>query len=74
MEEKKPALKTIWYFVGLILIVMGGLVLLSGLIQLISPSQQQTVLAETYPAIWWGGLMLVTGLIYFISNKNKVVE
>ena len=74
MEEKKPALKTIWYFVGLILIVMGGLVFLSGLMQWISPAQQQTVLAETYPAIWWGGLMLVTGLIYFISNKNKVVE
>ena len=74
MDEKKPALKTIWYFVGLILIVMGFLVFLSGLIELFSPIKQQTTLGEIYPAIWWGGLMFVTGLIYFFSNKNKVVE
>ena len=73
MAENKPELKTIWYFVGLILIVMGGLVLLSGIVQLFSP-EQPTVLAETYPAIWWGAIMLVVGFIYYISNRKKVVE
>ena len=73
MEQNKPELKTIWYFVGLILIAMGGLVLLSGIVQLFSPVQQ-TVLAETYPAIWWGAIMLVIGIIYFITNRKKVVE
>jgi len=74
MEEKKPVLKTIWYFVGLVLMVMGSLVFLSGLIEFISPTKHQTILAEIYPAIWWGALMIVIGFIYFLTNKNKVVE
>jgi len=74
MENKSSELKTIWYFVGIILIIMGGLVFLSGIVQFIAPPLKSTVLAETYPAIWWGALMVVVGLIYFLTNRNKVVE
>lgn len=74
MVEKATGLKTIWFFVGIVLLIMGGLVFLSGIINLINPPMKKTVLFELHPAIWWGGLMMVMGLIYLLTNKNKVVE
>lgn len=67
-------MKPIWYFVGLILLVIGAILLLTGLYLLISPAETNSVLGELYPNIWWGGLMIVVGLIYVIKNKNVVVE
>ena len=74
MKNKKTGLKTIWYFVGLMLLSMGLLVFISGLVQLVSPPDTTSVLAELYPSLWWGGLMIAVGFIYFITNKNKIVE
>jgi len=74
MTNKKTGLKTIWYFVGLVLMSMGTLVLISGIIQLIYPPDNGSVLAELHPSLWWGGIMVVVGLIYFVTNKNKIVE
>lgn len=74
MAEKITGLKTIWYFVGIVLLLMGALVFISGILHLINPPLKQTVLSELHPALWWGGLMMIMGLIYLISNKNKVVE
>jgi len=74
MSEIKRDLKTIWYLVGIVLTVMGGLVLLAGIIDAFSASAAKTVLAETYPGIWWGAIMTATGLIFLISNKGKVVR
>ena len=74
MTDEKMGLKTIWYFVGLVLMSMGVLVFISGIIQLISPTDNGSVLAELHPSLWWGGLMIVIGFIYYITNKNKIVE
>ncbi|MFA7228588.1 MAG: hypothetical protein WC061_06085 [Melioribacteraceae bacterium] len=71
MSEAK--MKPIWFFVGLILIVMGGIIFLSGIYQLIYPPEVKTVLAETHPAIWWGALMfLFGGILYFKTRKETV--
>jgi hypothetical protein len=74
MVNKTSELKTIWYFVGIILMIMGGLVFLSGIVQFIAPPLTHTILAEIHPAIWWGALMIIVGLVYFLTNKNKVVD
>jgi hypothetical protein len=74
MVEKTSGLKTIWFFVGIVLLAMGALVFLSGMIFLLNPPAKQPILSELHPALWWGGLMIVMGLIYLIGNKNKVVE
>ena len=74
MPEKKEGLKTIWYFVGIVLTVLGALVLLAGMIELFDSSPPKTVLAHLYPGIWWGGIMVFTGLIFLIRNKGKVVK
>ena len=54
-------MKSIWYFVGLILLVMGGIILLSGIGLLIYPPETKTVLSEIHPNLWWGGIMCVFG-------------
>ncbi len=73
MTERAEDLKTIWYFVGIVLTSMGVLVFMAGMIELISPAPGKTVLADLYPGIWWGGIMVIAGLIFLLKNKGKVV-
>jgi hypothetical protein len=63
--------KSIWYFVGLILLVMGGIVFLSGVYQLINPPEVRTVLAETQPNLWWGAFMILFGGILFFKVRKQ---
>lgn len=69
MPEHK--MKPIWYFVGLILMVMGGLIFLSGLYQLISPPTVKTVLAEIHPNLWWGTLMFAFGGVMYLKTRKQ---
>lgn len=67
-------MKPIWYFVGLILLVMGFLIFANGIYLLINPPLIKTVLSETHPSIWWGLIMVAFGGLLFMKNKNKTVE
>jgi hypothetical protein len=67
-----PAMKSIWYFVGLVLLAMGGLVFVAGLIDFMNKTGGETVLAHTYPAIWWGGIMVAAGLVFYLKHRNAV--
>ncbi|NMB76057.1 MAG: hypothetical protein GYA21_13130 [Myxococcales bacterium] len=63
MSEQTPNAEPlpIWFFVGLILLVYGLIVLIGGLL----PQDRPTVLMELRPALWWGGLMMLTGAAFF---------
>jgi len=74
MSRKTEGRKTIWYFVGIVLMVMGGPVFLAGIIDSFHTNSAETVLAQFYPGIWWGGIMFLTGLIFLLTNKNEVVN
>jgi hypothetical protein len=52
----------VWFFVGVILLMYGVLILGAGIYQLAHPPA--TVLAELHPAIWWGALLTVIGAVY----------
>ncbi len=67
-------MKPIWYFVGLLLLVMGSLLLISGLYQLIRPPSHPPVLAELHPAVWWGALLMAAGLIFLLTTRRGRVE
>jgi FtsH-binding integral membrane protein len=67
----EPQVKSIWYFVGLILLVMGGIVFCSGLYQLVNPPTVKTVLSETHPNIWWGALMVIFGGVLFLKVRKQ---
>lgn len=66
-------MKPIWFFVGMILLVMGLIILASGIYSLAYPPVNKTILSEHYPDIWWGCLMSIVGLIYVLANKGKKV-
>jgi len=67
-------MRPIWFFVGLLLLVIGAIVTLNGLYLLFQPSPGKTVLAELHPSIWWGGIMLAGGLTFYLANRKKTVE
>lgn len=71
MSENK--MKPIWYFVGLILLVMGSIIFLSGIYNVINPTEIRTVLAETHPDIWWGAVMIIFGGIMFFKTRKQTV-
>ena len=70
MPEKKHFIP-IWFFIGLLLSVYGGLILGSGIYELISPPVlpaqsgiERNVMAHLHAAIWWGAVLLGLGAIY----------
>ena len=67
-------MKPIWYFVGLVLVTMGGLILLDGIYNLLTGNFHQTVLAHLHPEIWWSALMVVVGVVFLILSRNMIVE
>ena len=67
-------MKPIWYFVGLILLTMGGIIFLSGIYLLIDPPAVKTVLSETHPDIWWGAVMILFGLLLYLKNRKVIIN
>jgi hypothetical protein len=71
MAMPEGRMRSIWYFVGLMLLVAGGLVLAAGLGDLFSPPGRSTVLAETHPAVWWSAVMIVAGGLFLYYNRDS---
>ncbi len=71
MTEKHKIIP-VWFFVGVLFLVYGVLILLSGLAEWSHPPA--TVLANLHAPVWWGGLMIVLGILYcgkFRPRGNK---
>jgi hypothetical protein len=66
-------MKPIWYFVGLLLLAMGVIVLSSGIYAMFYPPAEQRVLSQLHPDIWWGVVMVVGGGIFTLANRKKTV-
>lgn len=65
-------MKNIWYFTGLLLLLTGLVIFVSGIYYF--NEKPTTVLGDTHPSLWWGGIIIVCGALMFVVNKNKVVE
>ena len=72
--ENEKGMRSIWFFVGLIMLTIGILVFLAGIYELINPTIQDIKLINLHTNIWWGALIAITGLIYIVKNKNKYVD
>jgi len=68
MSEKHHIIP-VWFFVGLLLLIYGFLILISGLMEWSHPPN--TVLSELHAPVWWGALLLVLGLIYCVTYYPK---
>jgi hypothetical protein len=55
---------SIWYLIGLLILVYGVLILGEGIADLIRPPAHPLVLAQLHMSIWWGAMMILLGAIY----------
>ena len=65
----RRGLVSIWFFVGVLLVIYGLLILGAGVYQYINPPAQPLVLAEYHAGIWWGILLLVLGAFYSVKFR-----
>ena len=71
MSEKRHIVP-VWFFVGLLLLIYGCLILATGLAEWSNPPQ--TILAELHAPVWWGGLLVALGGVYcyfFAPRRQK---
>jgi len=74
MENEQKGMKPIWYFVGIVLSLMGFVITLSGLYYVFYPSQSHTVLRNLHPDLWWGIVMMISGAIFWYKTKDTTVK
>jgi hypothetical protein len=57
---------SIWFFIGISLLINGVLILGAGLYEYSHPPapEVQVVLFNLHASVWWGGLLTLVGAIY----------
>lgn len=60
--SEKHQIVPVWFFVGVLLLVYGILIFISGLAEW--SHLPNTVLAEKHAPVWWGALLIVLGSVY----------
>jgi len=57
---------SIWFFIGISLLVNGILILGAGVWEIVHPPAAPVVLFDLHANVWWGGVLLAGGLFYCI--------
>jgi len=57
---------SIWFFIGLILLVYGGIIVVA---TLVTPAPPGVVLTEVHAGVWWGGFLFLVGLFYVVRFR-----
>ena len=65
----RPGMLSIWFFIGLLLLAYGILILGAGIYEYMSPPEHPLILAELHAGIWWGVLLIVMGLLYTVKFR-----
>ena len=55
---------SIWFFIGLSLLVNGILITGAGVWEVFRPPANPVVLFHLHANVWWGGALLLVGLFY----------
>jgi uncharacterized membrane protein HdeD (DUF308 family) len=74
MNSEVKGMRSIWFFVGVILLVIGIITFIAGIYDLMFPVIRNIRLACLHTNIWWGILVAITGVIYIVRNKNKYIN
>jgi uncharacterized protein with PQ loop repeat len=67
----RPGMVSIWFFIGVLLLVYGLLITGAGIYNLFYPPAHPVVLANLHAGIWWGGLLIAMGAFYTIKFAPK---
>ena len=62
---------SIWFFVGVSLLVNGVLILGAGLWEFIHPPANPVVLFQYHANVWWGAVLLMLGIFYSLRFSPK---
>lgn len=57
---------SIWFFIGMSLLVNGVLIFGSGIYEYVHPPANPVVLFNVHASIWWGALLAVLGAVYCV--------
>lgn len=68
MSEKHHIIP-VWFFVGILLLVYGCMIFVSGLTEWSNSSN--TVLAELHAPVWWGALLIILGSVYCVLFRPR---
>ena len=68
MSEKHHIIP-VWFFVGVLLLVYGVMIFISGLAEW--SHLPDTVLAERHAPVWWGMLLIVLGSAYVLMFRPR---
>jgi hypothetical protein len=64
----KMKMLPVWFWVGIVLIVYGIIIIGCGIYYLFHPSN--TALSHLHPSLWWGGIMFGGGIILLLIGKR----
>ena len=62
---------SIWFFIGLSLLVNGILITGAGLYEFAVPPAHQVVLYNLHASVWWGTILAAIGLFYCLKFAPK---
>jgi len=66
----RPGMLSIWFFIGVLLLTYGILILGAGVYDWMNPPAVQSVkLADLHAGVWWGALLIVLGAIYTVKFR-----
>ncbi len=61
---------TIWFFIGVVLVIYGGLIFGYGVFEWLTGTYPPGVqLTEFHTPVWWGGVLGVLGVIYVVKFR-----
>lgn len=71
MTEQQQGVIPIWFFVGIIMLIYGILICVTGITEISNPPK--TVLANLHAPIWWGAVLTIFGgtFTYLFRPKKK---
>jgi len=58
---------SIWFFVGVSLLVDGALTLGAGVWEILYPPANPVVLFRLHANVWWGAALLLLGIVYSLK-------
>jgi hypothetical protein len=63
---------SIWFFIGISLLVNGALILAAGIYQLLNPpSDPGVVLFRLHANVWWGAILFALGAFYTYHFRRR---
>jgi hypothetical protein len=62
---------SIWFFIGILLLAYGVLILGAGIYDLSNPAAHPVVRSDLHAGIWWGVLLIVMGAVYSLRFSPR---